>query len=483
MSSFKNKAFNGTFWTFSEQLGVKGISFIVQILIARLLIPEDFGLIAMIAVFIAFGDLLVDSGLGQSLIRTKNPQQADYSTVFYVNVFSSFIIYSMIFSVAPLVADFYDRPELLNILRVFSIAIIFGSFSVVQKAILTIDMNFKKQMLIQIPSLVISSLIGLVLAYKDYGVWAIVALKVFYPFFSSLLYWVISKWRPIFIFDFNKLKYHYFFGYKLMITYVINAFFNDIYSILIGKYYSTNTLGFYNRATTFQRFPTVLAGKSISRVAYPLFTQIDRDNDKQKNVLMKINKLIVFLFVPLMLFLAFNANEIIVLLLTEKWSNITPFFQILCLGSLLEPMNHYYGSLINSHGDSSLVLKIVFYSRILTVVGLLIVFKKGVYPLVIFQVINMLFLSLSFMYFGGRKVKYKLIQQFRDMFPEFAICIFICLVTFCFNYFMNVVGFYSVITNFFIFIIFYILTSEILKFQTYVFIKRGLIQLIKKHIK
>ena len=120
MSSFKNKAFNGTFWTFSEQLGVKGISFIVQILIARLLIPEDFGLIAMIAVFIAFGDLLVDSGLGQSLIRTKNPQQADYSTVFYINVFSSFIIYSLIFSVAPLVADFYDRPELLNILRVWN---------------------------------------------------------------------------------------------------------------------------------------------------------------------------------------------------------------------------------------------------------------------------------------------------------------------------------------------------------------------------
>lgn len=483
MSSFINKAINGTFWTFSEQLGVKGISFIVQILIARLLIPEDFGLIAMIAVFVALGDLLVDSGLGQSLIRTKNPQQADYSTVFYMNVISSIIIYSFIFLVSPLVADFYDRPELVNILRVFSVAIIFGSFSVVQKSILTIDMNFKKQMLIQIPSLVISSIIGLLLAYKDYGVWAIVAIKVLYPFFSSILYWFQSKWRPIFTFDFNKLKYHYFFGYKLMITYMINAFFNDIYSILIGKYYSTNTLGFYNRATTFQRFPTVLVGKSISRVTYPLFTKIVGDIDKQKYLLMKINKSIVFLFLPLMFFLALNANEIIVLLLTEKWSSITIFFQILCLGSLMEPINHYYGSLINSHGDSSLVLKIVFFSRILTVVGLLLIFKKGVYTLVIFQVINMLFLSLSFLYFGGRKVNYKLIQQFRDMLPEFAICIFICLITFCFNYFMNVVGFYSVITNFFIFIIFYVLTSEILKFQTYVFIKRGLIILIKKYIK
>ena len=481
MSSFKNKAFNGTFWTFFEQLGVKGISFIVQILIARLLIPEDFGLIAMIAVFVAFGDLLVDSGLGQSLIRTKNPKQADYSTVFYINVFFSLIIYSLIFLVAPFVADFYHRPELVNILRVFSVAIIFGSFSVVQKAILTIDMNFKKQMLIQIPSLVTSSIIGLLLAYKDYGVWAIVAIKVLYPFFSSLLYWVQSKWTPIFIFDFDKLKYHYFFGYKLTITYMVNAFFNDIYNILIGKYYSTNTLGFYNRATTFQRFPTVLAGKSISRVAYPLFTKIDGNNDKQKNILMKINKLIVFLFVPLMLFLAFNANEIIVFLLTEKWSNITLFFQILCLGSLLEPMNHYYGSLINSHGDSSLVLKIVFYSRILTVIGLLLIFKKGVYPLVIFQVINMLFISLIFMCFGGRKVKYNLIQQFRDVFPEFAICIFICLMTFCFNYFVNVDGFYSIITNFLFFIIFYIITCEILKFQTYIFIKRGLILLIKKY--
>ena len=477
MSSFKNKAFNGTFWTFSEQLGVKGISFIVQILIARLLIPEDFGLIAMIAVFIAFGDLLVDSGLGQSLIRTKNPQQADYSTVFYINVFSSFIIYSLIFSVAPLVADFYDRPELLNILRVFSVAIIFGSFSVVQKAILTIDMNFKKQMLIQIPSLVISSLIGLVLAYKDYGVWAIVAIKISYPFFSSLIYWFQSKWRPIFMFDLDKLKYHYLFGYKLMLTYIIDAFFNNIYSVLIGKNFSTNTLGFYNRATTFQRFPTVLVGKSISRVAYPLFTKIDGDNVKQKNILMKLNKIIVFLFVPLMLFLVINANEIIIFLLTYKWSNITPFFQILCFGSLLEPINHYYGSLINSHGDSSLVLKIVSYSRILTVIGLPLIIKYGVYPLVVFQAINMLFLSLSFMYFGGHKLKYNLIEQFTDLVPEIIMSTLVSLLIYLFNKIMPANELYSVTINFLSFIFFYVTLGEIFKIQTYFFVKQEIFRL------
>jgi teichuronic acid exporter len=244
--AFKKHASKGIFWAFTEQLGVKGLGLVVQILIARLLVPDDFGLIAMIAVFIGVGDLLVDSGLGQSLIRTREPQQADFSTVFYLNITSAFVIYLMFYVTAPHLADFYNRTELINILRVFSFAIIFGSFSVVQKAILTINMNFRKQMLIQIPSLLISSLIGLALAYKGQGVWAIVFMKVLYPFFASILYWVYSDWRPILIFDVDKLKYHYLFGYKLMITYMLNAFFNDIYSVLIGKYYSANILGFYD---------------------------------------------------------------------------------------------------------------------------------------------------------------------------------------------------------------------------------------------
>jgi len=332
--AFKKQAFKGIFWTFTEQLGVKGVGFVVQILIARLLLPEDFGLIAMVAVFIGLGDLLVDSGLGQSLIRTKKPQQVDFSTVFYLNIISALVIYLLLYIIAPYVAIFYDKVELINILRVIALAIIFGSFSVVQKAILTINMNFKNQMLIQIPSLFISSIIGLVLAYNDFGVWSIVFMKVLYPFFTSILYWVYSDWRPRWMFDMDKLKYHYFFGYKLMITYIFNAIFNDIYSVLIGKYYSTSILGFYNRATTFQRFPTMLVGKSINRVTYPMFTKINGDIDKLKRILKKINKLVIYLFLPLIFFLIFNAHEIIVFLLTDKWSNITPFFQFLCVGAL-----------------------------------------------------------------------------------------------------------------------------------------------------
>ena len=164
------------------------------------------------------------------------------------------------------------------------------------------------------------------------------------------------------------------------------------------KYYSTSILGFYNRATTFQRFPTMLVGKSINRVTYPMFTKINGDIDKLKRILKKINKLVIYLFLPLIFFLIFNAHEIIVFLLTDKWSNITPFFQILCVGALFEPMIYYYGSIINSFGDSGLVLKISFYSKILTLVGLLLITKIGVYPLVIFQAVCMLFTALVLMY-------------------------------------------------------------------------------------
>lgn len=478
--AFKKQVLNGLFWTFTEQLGVKGLGFVVQILIARLLVPEDFGLIAMIAVFIGLGDLLVDSGLGKSLIRTKEPQQADFSTVFYLNIISAFVIYLIFYVLAPYVADFYNRTELINILRVFSIAIIFGSFSVVQKAILTINMNFRKQMLIQIPSLLISSLIGLVLAYKDYGVWAIVFMKVLYPFFASILYWVYSDWRPMLMFDVEKLKYHYFFGYKLMITYMLNAFFNDIYSVLIGKYYSASILGFYNRAITFQRLPTILVGKSIGKVSYPLFTKVGRDIYRFKMIILRINKLIAYFYVPLLLFLIFNAHEIIVVLLTEKWTNITPFFQILCLGAFLEPMIHYYGSIINSFGDSGLVLKISIYSKIITVIGLLFITKIGVYPLVVFQAVNIFFTALVFMYFGGRKINYKLVKQFKEILPELSISISSSVFIYFLSCWINLNGIYSVIIYLLGFVVFYISISEILKLTTYVFVKNELLAVFNK---
>ena len=478
--AFKKQAFKGIFWTFTEQLGVKGVGFVVQILIARLLLPEDFGLIAMVAVFIGLGDLLVDSGLGQSLIRTKKPQQVDFSTVFYLNIISALVIYLLLYIIAPYVAIFYDKVELINILRVIALAIIFGSFSVVQKAILTINMNFKNQMLIQIPSLFISSIIGLVLAYNDFGVWSIVFMKVLYPFFTSILYWVYSDWRPRWMFDMDKLKYHYFFGYKLMITYIFNVIFNDIYSVLIGKYYSTSILGFYNRATTFQRFPTMLVGKSINRVTYPMFTKINGDIDKLKRILKKINKLVIYLFLPLIFFLIFNAHEIIVFLLTDKWSNITPFFQILCVGALFEPMIYYYGSVINSFGDSGLVLKISFYSKILTLIGLLLITKIGVYPLVIFQAVCMLFTALVLMYYGGRKIHYKLVKQFKEILPELLISISTCLLTYILSCFINASGIYSVIIYFLGFMVFYIIISEILKLTTYVFVKKELLTVINK---
>ncbi|MDA9125972.1 lipopolysaccharide biosynthesis protein [Flavobacteriaceae bacterium] len=478
--AFKKYASKGIFWAFTEQLGVKGLGLVVQILIARLLVPDDFGLIAMIAVFIGVGDLLVDSGLGQSLIRTREPQQADFSTVFYLNITSAFVIYLMFYVTAPHLADFYNRTELINILRVFSFAIIFGSFSVVQKAILTINMNFRKQMLIQIPSLLISSLIGLALAYKGQGVWAIVFMKVLYPFFASILYWVYSDWRPILIFDVDKLKYHYLFGYKLMITYMLNAFFNDIYSVLIGKYYSANILGFYNRAITFQRFPTILTGKSINRVSYPLFTKVGEDIDKFKTIILKINKLIAYFYVPLLFFLIFNVHEIIVFLLTEKWTNIIPFFQILCLGAFLEPMTHYYGSVINSFGDSGLVLKISFYSRILTVIGLIFITKIGVYPLVIFQAVNIFFTALVFMYYGGRKINYKLLKQFKEILPELSIGISSSVLIYFLCCWINFNGIYSVIIYLLSFVIFYIIISEILKLTTYVFVKNELLAVFNK---
>ena len=221
-------------------------------------------------------------------------------------------------------------------------------------------------------------------------------------------------------------------------------------------------------------------GKSINRVSYPLFTKVGEDIDKFKTIILKINKLIAYFYVPLLFFLIFNAHEIIVFLLTEKWTNIIPFFQILCLGAFLEPMTHYYGSVINSFGDSGLVLKISFYSRILTVIGLIFITKIGVYPLVIFQAVNIFFTALVFMYYGGRKINYKLLKQFKEILPELSIGISSSVLIYFLCCWINFNGIYSVIIYLLSFVIFYIIISEILKLTTYVFVKNELLAVFNK---
>src|SRR5690606_32842508 len=255
MSSLKKQAISGVIWTFAQQFSVQIINFVVQIILARLLMPEDFGLIAMLVVFISIGQKLMDGGMTTSLIRTKRPDQLDYSTVFITNFIVSIGIYIIIFIVAPFIADFYNQEILQDVLRVYALSFVINSFVAVPIAKLTKEMNFKTQMKIQVPSTIIGALVGVTMAYSGYGVWSLVWLNLSQTFVFAFQNWVFIKWRPSFIFNKRRFKYHFNFGYRMTLSGLLDTVYNDAYRIVIGKFYSPASVGYFNQAETMRAFP------------------------------------------------------------------------------------------------------------------------------------------------------------------------------------------------------------------------------------
>ena len=237
--SLKKQAISGVFWTSIQQFSTQGIGFVVSIILARLLLPAEFGLIAMIGVFIGLGNALINSGLTQSLIRTEEPDEDDFSTVFYFNLLGSVVIYGLIYVLAPYISSFYNQPLLIAIIRVYAIVFIIDAFSAVQLTRLTQLMDFKTQMKVAVPSLIVSSLVGVFMAYDGYGVWSLVVAGLVKSTINSAQLWYWSKWRPLLRFSVEKLKTHFNYGVKLMLSSVLDIAFSQAYTIIIGRYFFT----------------------------------------------------------------------------------------------------------------------------------------------------------------------------------------------------------------------------------------------------
>ncbi len=415
--SLKQKAVKGTAWAFLEQVSLKGVNFFVQILLARILLPEDFGLIAMMTIFITIGYAVVDSGMAQSLIRTKDANQGDFSTVFFLNVAVSVFFYLFIYLVAPAIAKFYDKPELVSLLRVFGLVIPIKSFMMVQKSILTKKLNFKKQMLIQTPSLLISGVLGIYLAKALQNAWALVYMQLCFVSLMTLLFWIFTSWRPKMILDINKLKVHFNFGYKLTLNSLVNAFFAEIYNIVIGKYFSASMLGLYNRAHTFQFLPGFIVARTINRVTYPLFSEIQNENERLKSAYKKITLQIMLLFTPIMVFFFYMSEEFIVFLLTEKWIEASPFLKILAIGGITFPISAYNWNILNAKGRSDLVLKVNLIAKGITVFGLFIALPFGIMTLVYSRVLTSLISLSLFCIYSGKYINYSIFEQYKDLAP------------------------------------------------------------------
>jgi O-antigen/teichoic acid export membrane protein len=424
MATLKKQAISGMVWTFAEQFGAQFISFIISVVLARLLVPSDFGVIAIFGVVIAIASTIVDGGLVSSLIRTNNPDESDYSTVFIFNIFASFFLYILIYLLAPLISNFYNVSILTPVIRMYGLTVIVNSFVTVQRTHFIKDMNFKVAFKIKMPSLIIGGIFGIVLAYVGFGVWALVYSAVIQSVIFMLQHWFYSKWRPKLVFDKERFKHHFSFGFRMTLSTLLDITFQNLYTVLIGKYFSVQQLGYYNRADSLKQLPVNNISTALNKVSFPLFAKINHDDLKLKEVYRKMMGVVIFIIAPIMSLLVVIAEPLIRLLLTEKWLPSVPYFQILAISGLLYPIHAYNLNILQVKGRSDLFLKLEVIKKTITVILIFFAIRFGIYGLLWGQVILSVIALVINTFYTGKLINYSGLQQISDLLPDIVLAIF-----------------------------------------------------------
>jgi len=415
--SLKQQAFSGMLWTSFQTFGNQIISFLVSTILARLLLPAEFGLVGMIGIFVAVGGALISSGLPNSLIRTTDPDQEDYSTVFVFNLIGSIIIYLLMFIAAPYIADFFKQPKLVAIARISTLSFIIGALSAVQVVRLHKMLDFKTETKASLVSTFLSGGIGVFFAYSGFGVMSLVYMGLSSAIINTAMLWSQSRWRPSLIFNREKFKIHFSFGSRIMLTGIIDTLFNNIYMIVIGKYFSATQLGFYSRADSIKQLPVSTFSSIFNKVTFPLFAAIKNDNVRLKVVCKQLMKMVIFIIAPILMILAVLAEPMFRFLFTEKWLPAVPYFQILCVNGVLFPLHSYNLNILSVKGRSDLILRLEVIKKTLLVVILAASFKFGMFGLLWGQV---LFSSVALFinsYVSGKFISYFIWEQLQDIAP------------------------------------------------------------------
>ncbi|MEZ0450831.1 lipopolysaccharide biosynthesis protein [Sphingobacterium thalpophilum] len=412
----KDKSISGFLWVFLDQVGGQLIGFLVSIVLARILVPSDFGLIAMTTLFVNIGNTLMDSGLTMSLIRSKENKQIDYATVFYINISVGILIYFLLYFAAPLVASFYSSPLLEDILKVYTLTFIINSFFAVQKAILVKDMNFKYQLRISLPSLILSGIFGVYLAYLGHGVWSLVYMYIVKSIIDGILYWQLIKWRPTREFSWKLAKYHLKYGINICISSLIHVIYTDLYNLFIGRIYNPAILGYYFRANSTKTLIVNNLSTTLDKVLFPVFAQIQDDDARLKIVYRRVMQQVFFWICPILTYFLIMASPIFTFVFSDKWLPAVPYFQILCLVGILTPIQTYNVNILKVKGRSDLVLKLEYIKKPIFIIGIIISIKYGIMALMWNQVIaNLVGLFIN-SYYSGRMIDYSLLEQVKDLF-------------------------------------------------------------------
>ncbi len=432
--NLKQKTINGVIWSAIERFSNQIIQFIVQIIIARLLFPSDYGMIGMLAIFMAVAQTFTDGGFGNALIQKKDRNNTDYSTVFYFNITVGIILSIIFFFSSGLIANFYKMPKLELIIQVMSINLIILSFQVVHKAILTINIDFKTQAKASLSSVIIAGIIGITMAYTGFGVWALVAQFTAINIIQTILLWYFEKWRPIRVFSKQSFKRLFNFGSKILAANLLHTIYLNLYTLVIGKRFSATDLGYYSRADQFAQFPSSNITGILWRVTYPIMSSIQNEDEKLKNVYRQYIRLSAFIVFPLMVGLAAIAEPFIIFILTEKWRGVIPILQIISICYMFYPLNAINQNLMQVKGRSDLFLRLEIVKKIIGIALLFISLPFGMYyvclSLVVYALINLAINT----YFTSKLINFNILQQIKDLIRILFAALAMGTVVYLINY-------------------------------------------------
>ncbi len=420
-SNSKKTIISGLFWRYGERTCAQGVQFIVSVVLARLLTPNEYGAVGLITALIAVGNVFVQAGFGNALIQKKDADQTDFSSVFYISVGLGVVLSLCVQFAAPFIADFYRQPNLANPIRVLSLMLILAGINSVQQAYVSRKMIFKKFFFATIIGTVISAFVGIALAYMGYGIWALVAQQLTNQLIDTLVLWFTVRWRPNLCFSVDRIKRLFGFGWKLLVSSLIDTIYNNLYTFVIGKAYSADDVGYYNRGKNIPNMVITNINSSIQSVLFPAISKVQSDRERVKTLVRRSIMTSTFLIFPCMAGLAAIARPLTIILLTEKWLPCVPLMQFCCFVYAFWPIHTANLQAISALGRSDIYLSLEVQKKVVGVAILAVTIPMGIYPMMVGRCIS----TVISAFLNARPNKelfgYSFKEQIRDIIPSFIL--------------------------------------------------------------
>ena len=473
-----NKVIQNLFWRFAERSGAQIVSFIVSIVLARILVPEDYGTIALVTVFTAILQVFVDSGLGTALIQKKDADDLDFSSVFYFNFCVCIILYVGMFIAAPYIALFYEDRNLTSVVRVLSFTLVISGVKGIQQAYVSRNLLFKRFFFSTIGGTIFSAFLGIGMAYIGLGVWALVAQQLSNAAIDTLILWITVKWHPKRMFSWKRLKSLLTFGWKLLVSALLDTVYNNLRNLIIGKFYTSTDLAFYNQGDKFPKIVVTNINTSIDSVLLPTMSNVQDDRERVKQMTRRAIKTSTYVMAPLMMGLAFCAEPIVKLVLTDKWLPCVPFLRIFCITYMFWPVHTANLNAMNAMGRSDWFLRLEIVKKITGMIILLSTMWFGVmamaYSLLLSSVLSQIINSWP----NRKLLNYGYLEQVRDFAPGILLAVIMGICV----YFVGFLPFSIIITLLIqtvVGAVIYIGVSAILRLEEYEY----LVGMVKSFIK